>query len=500
MKINLLRLSLKERYVGRMMFAALVAALLAFGSPRGAYAIPSFARQTGLACASCHTVFPHLTPFGRYFKLHGYTITSAKLIKALKVYLENDTTTVKHVALEISHIPMVSVRLASRWNDQAGGNDLVPAGPVTAGQGFISSPAGYGGKDALNLLSGSSVYIAGEITPNLGTFLEFGGVNDNGGGFGLGMLDVALVSPNMTVLGKNFVYGIRAEDIMGAGDPSNTIGNWGLTSTLMGLSTHNTLFDPGTAFEEGGELFGMLGNFYTGGFYASVGAYRPDANQTGTSFVQGSLAGNGSLDGTDGAANGYLRLSYYLPQIASNLYTEIGTFGYWGSLNMTAPAKALPGATENYVDNYSDYGFDLQAQYIGGKNLIELFSLFQDQRDGAFYGIDEFTGLPGNGEAVARQGFGVKADYYYDATIGVYAKYLYQTSAQLKDMNVSGGIIGVSYFPWENVNLRLEETLYNTYNIGAAQYAAYLNPGAPNATAIAASDFDVTAVKVEYLF
>lgn len=499
MKINEHRLLLKKRCVGRTMFTALVAVAFALGSPRGAYAIPSFARQTGLSCASCHTVFPHLTPFGRYFKLHGYTITSAKLIKALKVYLKNDTTTVKRVALEISHIPMVSVRLASRWNDQAGGNDVVPAGPVTAGQGFISSPEGYGGKDALNLLGSSSLYVAGEITPNLGTFLEFGGVNDTGGSFGLGMLDLALVSPNLTVAGKNFVYGIRAEDIMGAGDPSNTIGNWGLNATLMGLSTHNTLFDPGTAFMEGGELFGMLGNFYTGGFYASVGAYRPSANQTGSSFVQGSLAGDGSFDGTNGAANGYLRMSYYLPQIAGNLYTEIGTFGYLGSLNMTAAAQALPGS-EKYVDNYSDYGVDLQAQYIGGENLVELFALFQNQRDGAFYGIDEFTGLPGDGEAVSRQGLGVKADYYYDGTMGLYAKYLYQTSAQLKDVDVSGGIIGVSYFPWENVNLRLEEALYNTYNIGAAQYGSHLNPGAPNPTTIAASDFDVTGVKLEYLF
>ena len=42
------------------------------------YAVPSFARQTGLACSSCHTVFPELTPFGRAFKLHGYTTQGMK--------------------------------------------------------------------------------------------------------------------------------------------------------------------------------------------------------------------------------------------------------------------------------------------------------------------------------------------------------------------------------------------------------------------------------------
>ena len=39
----------------------------------GAYAAtPSFARQTGLACGSCHTHYPELTAMGRAFKLNGY--------------------------------------------------------------------------------------------------------------------------------------------------------------------------------------------------------------------------------------------------------------------------------------------------------------------------------------------------------------------------------------------------------------------------------------------
>lgn len=40
-----------------------------------ALAIPSFARQTGLKCNACHTVFPELTPFGRLFKLGGYVMS-----------------------------------------------------------------------------------------------------------------------------------------------------------------------------------------------------------------------------------------------------------------------------------------------------------------------------------------------------------------------------------------------------------------------------------------
>jgi hypothetical protein len=44
------------------------------GLPRTAEALPSFARQTGQPCGTCHTDFPALTPFGRRFKLLGYTV------------------------------------------------------------------------------------------------------------------------------------------------------------------------------------------------------------------------------------------------------------------------------------------------------------------------------------------------------------------------------------------------------------------------------------------
>ena len=40
-----------------------------------ANAVPSFARQTGLACNVCHSNPPELTAFGRNFKLKGYVLT-----------------------------------------------------------------------------------------------------------------------------------------------------------------------------------------------------------------------------------------------------------------------------------------------------------------------------------------------------------------------------------------------------------------------------------------
>jgi hypothetical protein len=53
-----------------------VVALVALSTARVAHAVPSFARQTGFPCVSCHTVFPQLTPLGRAFKLQGYTMSA----------------------------------------------------------------------------------------------------------------------------------------------------------------------------------------------------------------------------------------------------------------------------------------------------------------------------------------------------------------------------------------------------------------------------------------
>src|SRR5271156_6592734 len=50
-----------------------LAAILISAPP--AKALPSYARQTGQQCAACHNGFPELTPYGRLFKLNGYTFT-----------------------------------------------------------------------------------------------------------------------------------------------------------------------------------------------------------------------------------------------------------------------------------------------------------------------------------------------------------------------------------------------------------------------------------------
>ena len=58
------------------MLAGVSFVVLALGVHKPASAVPAFAEQTGQPCASCHVggFGPQLTPFGRAFKLGGYTL------------------------------------------------------------------------------------------------------------------------------------------------------------------------------------------------------------------------------------------------------------------------------------------------------------------------------------------------------------------------------------------------------------------------------------------
>ena len=71
--MNMARHSLPGALLARLIFAAVV--LTAFFAAT-AQAIPLFNRQTGQNCVACHAggQFPELTPYGRLFKMTGYTI------------------------------------------------------------------------------------------------------------------------------------------------------------------------------------------------------------------------------------------------------------------------------------------------------------------------------------------------------------------------------------------------------------------------------------------
>src|SRR5208282_6338672 len=81
----------------------LVACALLCGISAPSRAVPSFARQTGMTCAACHTVFPELTPFGREFKLNGYVLDNIKQVTGIDIDSRQ--------TLSLNQIPPISLML-----------------------------------------------------------------------------------------------------------------------------------------------------------------------------------------------------------------------------------------------------------------------------------------------------------------------------------------------------------------------------------------------------
>ena len=79
---------------------------LTIGAVRPAQALPSFARQTGQPCGACHTDFPTLTPYGRRFKLLGYTTGGGKY-QTTPFPDSNDSTTQKEYVPPVSMMSII---------------------------------------------------------------------------------------------------------------------------------------------------------------------------------------------------------------------------------------------------------------------------------------------------------------------------------------------------------------------------------------------------------
>jgi hypothetical protein len=207
---NLLRTTLARHSKARI--GASLAALALLGASmltEPALALPSFAIQTGQPCAACHigAFGPQLTPYGRDFKLHGYTASDGK---------DHGLPLAFAVQTSFTHT----------LQPQPGG----------AAPGFRDND-----NFAVDQLS---LYYAGQIAPKVGGFIElnYDGVAQRAS---LNNVDIRYASEGQ-LFGQDVLWGITLNNNPTVQDPWNSTPAWGFPynqSALAPTPTASTLVD-----------------------------------------------------------------------------------------------------------------------------------------------------------------------------------------------------------------------------------------------------------------
>src|SRR5579872_107486 len=136
----------------RLSAATLVVSGVVIGSTAPLLAVPSYARQTGLACQACHTVFPELTRFGRLFKLNGYQIDNLPQVQSI--------TPSTDMTLVLNQIPPFSFMFQTSYTR------LKTALPDSAVEGATAQ------NGQILFPQQASLFYAGRIAPNFGSFVQ----------------------------------------------------------------------------------------------------------------------------------------------------------------------------------------------------------------------------------------------------------------------------------------------------------------------------------------
>ena len=274
------------------------------GSP--ASAVPSFGQQTGQPCQSCHVggFGPQLTPFGRAFKLGGYTLRVKK------------------------NIPLSAMAVAS----------------FTATRHAQSAPPADGFSTNNNLaLDQVSVFLAGGLGSHLGGFVQttYDGV---GKAFSWDNLDLRAVNTG-TVGGKDLVYGVSLNNNPSVQDAWNTLPAWGYPYTSSGLAP-----GPSSApLIAGGLAQNVLGvtgyAWLDSKFYVEAGGYSSPR------------AGTLSWLGADPFSPGDIRGIAPYGRVAFENQLGGGTFEL-GAFLLKANIRPGRDRTTGLTDRYSDVGVD----------------------------------------------------------------------------------------------------------------------------------------------
>jgi len=352
-----------NKKLAKILFALFLSMLLI----ENANALPSFARQTGMSCVACHTSFPELTPFGREFKLNGYTLGDTQWFP-FAVMATASTTSLKN-------------------NDDGAGGKIIP-------------------RDGAVQLDAVSVFMAGKINDHIGGFVQLT-ENNHPQNYGepqhhsaLDNTDLRAVY-NLSAFDKNLLIGMTFNNSPGVQDVWNTVGAWSFPfnqSMVPGVPGSTGLSGP--LLDQGQPLAHTVAGL--GGYlwwdrhlYGELTMYG-DANRT-----LGFMSAGNSLNGApilEGHNNPYWRLAWNEEWGANSLM--VGTSG----MRVGIESTITPGV----VNRFTDVGVDTQYQHISDPHIFTAQASFLHERQNY-------------NDAVITDNlniFRAKASYLYDRTYG----------------------------------------------------------------------------------
>ncbi len=329
--------------------------LAALTLTRPASAVPSFADQTGLACQACHVggFGPQLTPFGREFKLNGYTLRAKPF-----------------------NVPVSAMAIASYTRTRA---DQVPP------------PPGLSPNDNVTFDQGG-IFVGGGIGQHLGGLAQvtYDGI---GHSWSWDNLDIRLINQGK-LFGKDATYGFDVNNNPTVQDVWNTTPAWGFPYSGGAVAQ-----SPGAAPLIDGALAQEVLGFSAYAWidhhvYLEAGGYTTPAAGT-LNWLGADPVGLGDINGV--APYGRVAWQHDLGKGTF----EAGAFALKVALN--------PGRDRStgLTDHYSDVGVDasyilpvgkgdtftLQGRYVHeAQNLAATCTLNQLPTNCAQTGLDEVRG------------------------------------------------------------------------------------------------------------
>ena len=397
--------------------------------------LPSFSRQTHLACSACHYQFPQLTPFGRQFKLNGYTLSG------LPEITQKDSA--ERQTLKLSPISPVAAMIVVSHTSL---NTTIPG----TANGTVLFP------DQLSL------FYAGELTPKIGAFMQLT-YSAPDGAIGIDNVDLRFAD-RTTLGGKQFVYGLSLENNPTVQDVWNTVPAWGypfMSSPIAPTPTAATIIDGALGQQVAG--LGVYG-FWNSLVYAEFTGYARAPQ--GVPFPLDS-----SVTGVINGFTPYWRVA--LQKQWGNEYLEVGTFGMQTHL--------LPTGYSGPSNQLTDIAGDAQFEHKTGSGvLIGRFTYIHERQT-----LDA-TYAAGGASNLDNSLNSWKLNASYDpslllgftlgafGTTGTTDQLLYApgsvAGSATGSPNSDGWIAEFNYNPWQNTRLALQYTGYTRFNGGSSNY------------------------------